>query len=1181
MKTATFRPVWWLLTVIICLALGCAAAQGEGAVSGCAFMDDNLNAVCDAGEQLMTGAPVRLEQKTAGGWKTVADGLTDMYGAFAFEGLAAGEYRVVSPLQNYSLYVSGVGGSEQSTSAGLPCSQAFSLADGETVRMDIALRQAAQVQLTAFQDANADGARAKNERSLSGAVAQLLPENGDAFTLTTDQNGQAALYVKPGAHTLALTLPQGYVLTAQGSENSFDAAGQKQAQLEKQLSAGETWTVSAAAYQVGSLSGMVFEDMNNNGVLDDGEPGVEGVALHLQGKRTGLSLDVQSGADGRYSFDGLPDDTYTISATLPEGMLYARYSKTGGDLRSIFSGSTREREYVLKKAAQLTGKNVGLVQRGVIRGQAFLDLNYNGVLDEGEPGYAGVTVEAIKISNGESLGKTVTASDGTFAIENLRGGDYRLRTVLPDDGSIFSATGAGAAEQVNLFAQRNGRRESSIQPLSIVSGGEAYALVGVARGAVITGTVFEDADYNGVWNGKEKAISGLKVSAVDADGHVGASDTTGAKGSYKLSGILPGRYTVQVQRKKGYGFTRLRDQEKGGNHVAMLQGEAGVTAALDVAMGESYSDINAGMLPSSTVSGQLFYDSNDNGLWDENEPGAVQVQVRLYSQAAEMDLIQNVQPDGSYFFDGVMPGEYTLTYLLPEHYEMAHTAQGGNTVSHNGAQTQTDAFQVTMGEKVTLPLAGAVELGSYEGVAFHDVNGNGVQDAGEEPMAGVRLAFTGTQSAEAETGSDGSFHIRGLRPGSYSLMAQAPEGYIFSHSPDSDGVLWPAEGQVTLADFPWAALAGHSKKALGVARPATIEGQVWMDENQDGKQQEQEWIVSGLTLNLTDEASGETVATVRTDEKGFRFEKVRPGSYTVSFSLPEQASPAGEAAGTFVLSGGQMRQTGLIVDEGRQVTGLQTGLVSRTSIAGHAYLDESGARSPVTGLAVQLWKDGKPIGKTVTDENGAYRFDGLWPGQYEMQAEKPSGMIFVRPGDPNYQDGASAILTSEGDAGSSGSFTLEMAKHQLEKNILYIKPAKVGDLAWLDENGNGLLDGEEKRLPGVTIALVQNGQTMYETTTDAYGYYLLDNVYPGEYVLQAKADPALTPTTPVPQLRIISSCLTGGDGSLAESDAFQVVSGSNNRDFDVGYVLKEGMTLPESMMQEAPGRDWTLTNQKE
>lgn len=95
----------------------------------------------------------------------------------------------------------------------------------------------------------------------------------------------------------------------------------------------------------------MFEDIDNDGVMSQTDPGVAGVTVRIEGKRTGTVRELTTEESGEYLFDFLPDDTYTISATLPEGMLYARYSQTGGDLRSIFTGSNLVREFPVRDAA--------------------------------------------------------------------------------------------------------------------------------------------------------------------------------------------------------------------------------------------------------------------------------------------------------------------------------------------------------------------------------------------------------------------------------------------------------------------------------------------------------------------------------------------------------------------------------------------------------------------------------------------------------------------------------------------------------------------------------------------------------------------------------------------------------------------------------------------------------------
>lgn len=1171
----------WLLTAcamaavcaMICLAPPARAAGGE--VSGCAYVDANENLVHDESEQLITGVPVRLELRDGGAWTEAARTETDLYGKYAFTGLSAGEYRVICTLSGQELYAVSVGTS-MASEAGAVVGDAVTLEEGKSVSGgDVGLAPSARLALTVFQDSNGDGKRGDYDRGVPGIEVTLLEGETPLDSTSTDSDGKAALYARAGRYTVRVTLPAGYGIS-DGSVQS------RTVDLDVSFATGEEEALTLAVAPVGALGGRVFEDMDNDGIMGDGDPGVAGVTVRIEGNRTGTVREITTDETGEYLFDFLPDDMYTISATLPEGMLYARYSQTGGDLRSIFTGSNITREFPVRGAARVMDKNIGVVENGVISGVAFLDLNCNGRLDEGEPGYAGVTVEALRGSGSESQGKTETGEDGAFRLEGLRGGDYQLRAILPDDGSIFSVTAEGAASEVNRFEQRSTRREFTIGGLTLSSGGETTALVGVARIASVSGVVFEDAGYDGVLGEEDKRLSGIRVYAVDASGQSVADATTNSRGEYTLTGLMPGAYTVAVQRKAGYGFTRLRPAEDGGSHVTALVGEMGVTAEMDIAMGEALTGVNAGMLPASTVSGVFFHDVNDNGLRDENEIGMLGAEVRLVSEDGEIDLTQTPAEDGTYFFDGVMPGRYTLHYLLGEHREMAKVVEGGNTVAHDGPDTVYGPFEVVMGESLALPVAGAVTLGNFSGAVFEDLNANGQWDEGEKALSGAAVTLTpdrtGIEAAQAVTGADGAFDLEGLRPAGYTLTVALPEGYIFSCP--LEGLAFGTLGEQSLV-CAWQTLTDRTDKAIGAVKPGSISGVIWLDENEDGARGEGELLMSGVSLELVDERGGAVVKRTASTDQGFRFDNVRPGAYTVRLTLPDQSSPAADSASTFVANGLRMTQTGVTVEAGEDVDGLTTGLVSATSVAGRLYLDENGARTPLAGVTVSLYKGGElsPLMTVLTDDSGRYRFDGLWPADYYLEAGLPSGTIFVRPDDPNYESGASAVTASGEGAGTSELFYLHMAQHRLDMDVIYIKPARVGDLAWLDENGNGLVDEGEPGIPGITVQLLQDGEAVYETVTDAYGYYLFTDVYPGAYTLVAKAYPELTPTSQVEALRIISSCLVGGDGTEAHSDPFEVESGSLNVNYDLGYLLREGESLP-SAITAPPTRDWTLSNTK-
>ena len=447
---------------------------------------------------------------------------------------------------------------------------------------------------------------------------------------------------------------------------------------------------------------------------------------------------------------------------------------------------------------------------------------------------------------------------------------------------------------------------------------------------------------------------------------------------------------------------------------------------------------------------------------------------------------------------------------------MARVAENGNTRS----EAETPAFKVEMGTSSQLPLAGAVELGTLEGTITADGNG--------QALAGATVTLTpdraSAEKATVQTGADGSFQVlENLRPAQYRLTVELPEGWIFSGKSGMELTFAPAEKQ-TLS-ISWQALVSREKLELGAVKPATVSGDLWLDENKDGARQDGRTTPERRDAGAGQSRDGQPGGGRHQHGGWIRFDNVRPGTYLLRFELPAQAEAAGESGASFRQSGSFMEMTNLTVQEGENVTGISAGLVSKTSIGGKLTLHLENGDTPVAGVNIRLYQAGSEsaLQTVTTGEDGSYRFDGLWPGEYEIESDLPEGMIFVRQNDPNFENGATIVESSNETTGRSGVLVLEMAKHRLKENIWFIEPAKVGDQAWLDGNGNGLIDGGERLLPGVKVSLWMDGAKAYETETDAAGYYLFDQVYPGTYTLQAEAYPELDIAQSVEGLRMISS----------------------------------------------------------
>src|SRR5439155_15264472 len=114
-------------------------------------------------------------------------------------------------------------------------------------------------------------------------------------------------------------------------------------------------------------------------------------------------------------------------------------------------------------------------------GTVFNDRDGDGVRDRGEPGIAGRTIYADdNASGGLDAGEVsaVTDSAGHYTL-SLPPGDYTLRQIVP---AHWYATDAAAGRHVTVFS----------------GGVNGSTTFGAAKYGTISGSVFRDADHDGV-----------------------------------------------------------------------------------------------------------------------------------------------------------------------------------------------------------------------------------------------------------------------------------------------------------------------------------------------------------------------------------------------------------------------------------------------------------------------------------------------------------------------------------------------------------------------------------------------------------------------------------------------------------------------------------------------------------
>ena len=204
---------------------------------------------------------------------------------------------------------------------------------------------------TVWLDSNGDGDQDAGEPGIAGVEVQLLDTDGNVIaTTTTDADGNYVFENLP-AGDYVVALPEsnqdaGGPLEGIGStsgngvapdpdddvdldDNGDSAAGYASISAPVTLSAGDEptgeaveggWvdedsnlTVDFGFVEGLRLGNLVFEDLNNDGVANPGEPGIEGVEVQLLDSDGNVVATDTTDSNGNYIFEGLLPGDYVVA----------------------------------------------------------------------------------------------------------------------------------------------------------------------------------------------------------------------------------------------------------------------------------------------------------------------------------------------------------------------------------------------------------------------------------------------------------------------------------------------------------------------------------------------------------------------------------------------------------------------------------------------------------------------------------------------------------------------------------------------------------------------------------------------------------------------------------------------------------------------------------------------------
>jgi serine-aspartate repeat-containing protein C/D/E len=495
--------------------------------------------------------------------------------------------------------------------------------------------------------------------------------------------------------------------------------------------------VNIGNFQVGSISGTKYNDLNANGRPDGGDFPLANWQLYLD-LNNNNRLDINepsrlTNSQGNYTFANLPAGTYQV--------------------REVQQPNFRQTTPNPAPINIASGTNVGNINfgnnfnAGTIAGTKFNDINSNGRLDAGEPPLTNWEIyldlnRNNRLDGGEPVTRTnlqgnyafVNVPADTYSVREVQQPGFRQTTPNPDPVNVTSNATINNVNFGNVFFVGN-----------------------------ISGIKYNDLNANSVRDATDPPLANWQIY-IDLNSNnsldPGEPNTlTRADGSYNFINVSPGRYLVKEVQQPGWVQTTPNP------------------GAIDITGSTNAAGINFGNnFPTGSISGFKFNDLNANGINEPTEP-------RVANWPIYIDLNDNnrLEPNEPSTITNAQ-GNFSFINLSPGRYLVKEVPQPG---FRQTTPNPTPIF-VTNGTNATnLSFGNVVATGNISGVKFNDFNANGRLDAGEPPIANTQIYIdlnnnSRIDSGEANTFTDvqGNYSFRNVPVGTYVLREVLQPGFI-------------------------------------------------------------------------------------------------------------------------------------------------------------------------------------------------------------------------------------------------------------------------------------------------------------------------------------------------------------------------------------------------------------------
>jgi len=549
-----------------------------------------------------------------------------------------------------------------------------------------------------------------------------------------------------------------------------------------------------------SISGRIFNDINNNGVYNSGIdfPQSTGWSVQIQGP---VNQSVTPSLDGTYSFTNLPAGTYTVSEIVPQDWTVISPYWNGTYTINLISGmnesnkdfanfcllrNNSDLEYLTFPNGQNTGDNTAPAMSSNNPHQSgFLSF------DALPPNSIHLSVSSAGFSpNIFHIKKNQIVQ---LAISSIDDGVHVLATNNSKLSAIAILVGPGQTKLIT-FKAYNLLAHDTIEFTCVspdhAARGEVVKMVVDANTASISGKIYNDLNNNGVFDTGTDLPQSTGWS-VQIQGPVNQTAIPSADGTYSFTNLPVGIYTVSeivppdwTVLSPYWNGTYTLDLSAGGNIIN--KDFANFYLKRDNSNYEYLTFPNGLNIGDNTVVPSISTAPKESAPLLLNDLPVNSIHLNVGSNKFSPDTLY-VKKDYVVQFALTSTDDYTHVFMFDDP-KMIGTTLG--VAGHETRMKFYKTYNVSVGDKLNFhsDIPGETEkgcmiivenIGSISGKIFNDINNNGAYDSGIDlpQSTGWSVKITGPVNRTIIPNSDGTYLFQNLPGGTYTVSEIVPDNW--------------------------------------------------------------------------------------------------------------------------------------------------------------------------------------------------------------------------------------------------------------------------------------------------------------------------------------------------------------------------------------------------------------------